>query len=272
MRDSRAPVLKSSLRWTLATPVTISMPTVRSDRESRRRDLFADDMGSRELGPKTGVPVIFLTHLAAVLDNWDPRVVDGIAAKHLVITFDNRGVGASTGSTPDKIQAMAKDAITFIRALGLDEVDLLAFLHGRHDRPGDRAGRTAARPQADPRGHRSCRRRGHREGDRDLESRRHTSTAHLSGPETVPLLHQDSQWASSRQGVHGTLEGAHREPGQGDIPQVLSCPAQGHPPLGPGASFRPLDHWPARARRERRERQDGADDELRRPGSTPGGQ
>ena len=96
----------------------------------------------RELGPKTGVPVVFLTHLAAVLDNWDPRVVDGIAAKHRVITFDNRGVGASTGSTPDTIQAMAKDAITFIRALGLDEVDLLAFSMGgmiaqviAHDEP-----------------------------------------------------------------------------------------------------------------------------------------
>src|SRR5215216_4819786 len=51
----------------------------------------------RQLGPRTGVPVVFLTHLAAVLDNWDPRVVDGIAAKHRVITFDNRGVGASSG-------------------------------------------------------------------------------------------------------------------------------------------------------------------------------
>src|SRR6188508_1298849 len=84
----------------------------------------------RQLGPSTGVPVVFLTHLAAVLDNWDPRVVDGIATKHRVITFDNRGVGASTGKTPDTIQAMAKDAVTFIRALGLDEVDLLAFSMG----------------------------------------------------------------------------------------------------------------------------------------------
>src|SRR5215210_9387420 len=67
----------------------------------------------RQLGPSTGVPVVFLTHLAAVLDNWDPRVVDGIAAKRRVVTFDNRGVGASSGSTPDTIQAMAKDAITF---------------------------------------------------------------------------------------------------------------------------------------------------------------
>jgi pimeloyl-ACP methyl ester carboxylesterase len=45
--------------------------------------------------------VVFLTHLAAVLDNWDPRVVDGIAAHYRVIAFDSRGVGASGGSTPD---------------------------------------------------------------------------------------------------------------------------------------------------------------------------
>src|SRR6266542_151583 len=84
----------------------------------------------RELGPTTGVPVIFLTHLAAVLDNWDPRVVDGIAASRHVIPFDNRGVGATTGTTPDTIGAMAADAVTFIRALGLNQVDLLGFSMG----------------------------------------------------------------------------------------------------------------------------------------------
>jgi pimeloyl-ACP methyl ester carboxylesterase len=84
----------------------------------------------RQLGPSTGVPVVFLTHLAAVLDNWDPRVVDGIAAKHRVITFDNRGVGASSGSTPRTIEAMAGDAVTFIRALGFDQVDLFGFSMG----------------------------------------------------------------------------------------------------------------------------------------------
>jgi pimeloyl-ACP methyl ester carboxylesterase len=84
----------------------------------------------RELGPSTGVPVVFLTHLAAVLDNWDPRVVDGIAAKRRVITFDNRGVGASSGSTPRTIEEMASDAVTFIGALGLDQVDLFGFSMG----------------------------------------------------------------------------------------------------------------------------------------------
>jgi pimeloyl-ACP methyl ester carboxylesterase len=84
----------------------------------------------RELGPSGGVPVVFLTHLAAVLDNWDPRVVDGIAAERRVITFDNRGVGASSGVTPTTIEQMARDAVSFIRALGLDQVDLFGFSMG----------------------------------------------------------------------------------------------------------------------------------------------
>jgi pimeloyl-ACP methyl ester carboxylesterase len=56
--------------------------------------------------------------------------VDGIAAKHPVIAFDNRGVGASSGSTPTTIEQMASDAVTFIRALGLDQVDLFGFSMG----------------------------------------------------------------------------------------------------------------------------------------------
>ena len=84
----------------------------------------------RQLGPGGGVPVVFLTHLAAVLDNLDPRVVDGIAAQHRVITFDNRGVGASSGATPTTIEEMASDAVTFIRALGCDQVDLFGFSMG----------------------------------------------------------------------------------------------------------------------------------------------
>ena len=136
----------------------------------------------RELGPDTGVPVIFLTHLAAVLDNWDPRVVDGIAARHRVITFDNRGVGASTGSTPDTIAAMAKDAVTFIRALGLDEVDLLGFSMGGMIAQVIAQDRTTTRPQADPRGHRARRRRGHQERDQDLPSA--TPSGHCSPSRT----------------------------------------------------------------------------------------
>jgi pimeloyl-ACP methyl ester carboxylesterase len=84
----------------------------------------------RQLGPNTGTPVILLNHLAANLDNWDPRVVDGIAAKHRVITFDNQGVGTSGGLTPASVSEMARDAVAFVRALGFDQVDLLGFSLG----------------------------------------------------------------------------------------------------------------------------------------------
>src|SRR5919198_4693056 len=109
---------------------TVTVSTTYKDSPTRTVSAGGVEFAYRELGPKAGVPVIFLVHLAGVLDNWDPRVVDGIAAKHRVFTFDNRGVGASTGKTPDTIQAMAKDAITFIRALGLEQVDLLGFSMG----------------------------------------------------------------------------------------------------------------------------------------------
>jgi pimeloyl-ACP methyl ester carboxylesterase len=84
----------------------------------------------RQLGPDTGVPVVFLNHLAAELDRWDPRVVDGIATRRLVIVFDNRGIGASEGGTPTSVEAMARDAVAFIRALGSAQVDLLGFSLG----------------------------------------------------------------------------------------------------------------------------------------------
>lgn len=93
-------------------------------------DVDGGTFAYRDLGPRSVVPVIFLNHLAAVLDNWDPRVVDGIASQHRVITFDNRGVGASDGSAPSSINEMATDAVAFIRALGFEQVDLLGFSMG----------------------------------------------------------------------------------------------------------------------------------------------
>jgi pimeloyl-ACP methyl ester carboxylesterase len=84
----------------------------------------------REVGPAEGVPVVFLHHFTAVLDEWDPAVVDGIAAERRVILVDLRGVGASGGSTPDSVEAMAGDTIAFIEALGLSTVDLLGFSLG----------------------------------------------------------------------------------------------------------------------------------------------
>jgi pimeloyl-ACP methyl ester carboxylesterase len=110
--------------------MTTTKSTKWVDAPNRTIDVGGVPFAYRELGPAGGVPVVFLHHLMAVLDEWDPRVVDGIAARHRVITFDNRGVGASGGSVPHTIEEMGRDAIAFIRAMGLDEVDLLGFSLG----------------------------------------------------------------------------------------------------------------------------------------------
>ena len=84
----------------------------------------------RELGEKIGIPIVFFTHLSANLDNWDPRIIDGIAKQHWVITFDNTGVGLSSGQVPGTIKEMAEDAIDLIKALGFKQIDILSFSMG----------------------------------------------------------------------------------------------------------------------------------------------
>ncbi|MGO6968035.1 alpha/beta fold hydrolase [Rhizobium leguminosarum] len=84
----------------------------------------------RDLGPQGGVPVILLNHWGAVLDNFDPRIVDGLATRHHVIATNYRGIGASGGTAPLTIDEMARDTIALIRALGFKKVDLLGFSLG----------------------------------------------------------------------------------------------------------------------------------------------
>ncbi|MFI9382067.1 alpha/beta fold hydrolase [Kutzneria sp. NPDC052558] len=84
----------------------------------------------RRVGPAGGRPLVLLQHFRGNLDNWDPRLIDALATAHDVITFDNTGVGASTGRTPSTIATMADDAITFLESLDLADVDLLGFSIG----------------------------------------------------------------------------------------------------------------------------------------------
>ena len=84
----------------------------------------------RDLGPRGGVPIVMLNHWGAVLDNFDPSVVDGLAAKHRVITLSYRGMGATGGVAPVTIDEMARDFIALVRALGFDKIDLLGFSLG----------------------------------------------------------------------------------------------------------------------------------------------
>ncbi|GAA1213553.1 alpha/beta fold hydrolase [Pseudonocardia alaniniphila] len=80
-------------------------------------------------GPET-TPLLFLQHFRGNLDNWDPLLIDAIAAEREVILLDNTGVGGSSGRTPSSVTAMARDALAFVDALGLRTLDILGFCLG----------------------------------------------------------------------------------------------------------------------------------------------
>lgn len=84
----------------------------------------------RKLGPAGGVPLIMLQHFRGNLDNWDPTVTDGLAQRRPVYLFDNAGVGASSGETPDTVEAMADHVAAFAAALNVAQADLLGFSLG----------------------------------------------------------------------------------------------------------------------------------------------
>ncbi|WP_353085781.1 alpha/beta hydrolase [Stenotrophomonas sp.] len=84
----------------------------------------------RGLGPRHGIPLVMLNHWGAVLDNFDPRIVDGLASSHRVIAIDYRGIGGSGGKAPVSVAEMAQDTIALIRAMGLGRIDLLGFSLG----------------------------------------------------------------------------------------------------------------------------------------------
>jgi pimeloyl-ACP methyl ester carboxylesterase len=83
----------------------------------------------RDLGAGE-VPLVLLQHFRGNLDNWDPALMDDLAAQRRVVTFDNVGVGGTTGVTPNTIHAMAYGAIAFIEAMGFQKADLLGFSIG----------------------------------------------------------------------------------------------------------------------------------------------
>jgi pimeloyl-ACP methyl ester carboxylesterase len=77
-----------------------------------------------------GTPLVLLQHFRGNLDNWDPALIDTLARNRRVVTFDNAGVAGSSGTTPDNIEQMARDALAFIDAMKFSAVDLLGFSIG----------------------------------------------------------------------------------------------------------------------------------------------
>jgi pimeloyl-ACP methyl ester carboxylesterase len=88
------------------------------------------DFAYRRVGNRGGMPLVLANYFAANMDNWDPLIVDGLAADRDVITFDYPGIGASTGTTPANVTDFAEDCVGFLDTLGLTTVDFLGFSLG----------------------------------------------------------------------------------------------------------------------------------------------
>ncbi|GAA5023103.1 alpha/beta fold hydrolase [Streptomyces siamensis] len=84
----------------------------------------------RRFGAETGVPLLMLPHFRAGMDHWDPLVTNGLAANRPVILFDNAGIGASGGETPESAEGFAENVVSFLTAMDLAEIDLLGFSVG----------------------------------------------------------------------------------------------------------------------------------------------
>src|SRR5271168_315997 len=86
--------------------------------------------GYRRFGKGGGVPLVFNQHFTGTMDHWDPDVTDGLAKHREVILFNNAGVSSSSGEVPTTFEQMGANAIAFIEALGLKQVDVLGFSIG----------------------------------------------------------------------------------------------------------------------------------------------
>jgi pimeloyl-ACP methyl ester carboxylesterase len=104
--------------------------------EAKTQSVRADngiEYAYRHIDPATAGstrPLVLLQHFRGNLDNWDPALIDALAHTRPVITFNNVGVGATTGATPHDIASMARDAIEFFTALDLGQVDVLGYSIG----------------------------------------------------------------------------------------------------------------------------------------------
>lgn len=84
----------------------------------------------RRFGHPSDRPLLLINYFSAAMDDWDPKVTNGLAAQREVILFDNVGVASSTGAAPSTVAEMARDCVDFCGALNLKNIDVLGFSLG----------------------------------------------------------------------------------------------------------------------------------------------
>jgi pimeloyl-ACP methyl ester carboxylesterase len=84
----------------------------------------------RRFGKRGTIPLLFLGYFNSNMDGWDPNVTNSLAADHEAVLFDNAGVGASGGKTPNIVAEMTEPCVAFCRALGLKPIHVVGFSLG----------------------------------------------------------------------------------------------------------------------------------------------
>jgi pimeloyl-ACP methyl ester carboxylesterase len=111
----------------------MSTPTLQAYSQTPTRVVRAAsgiDFAYRRVGNRGDIPLVLGNQFAANMDDWDPLVVDGLAADRDVITFDYPGIGSSSGTAPATVAELAVECVAFLHALGLTTVDFLGFSLG----------------------------------------------------------------------------------------------------------------------------------------------
>ncbi|GAA1987698.1 alpha/beta fold hydrolase [Kitasatospora viridis] len=87
------------------------------------------DVGYREVGE--GSPILLIAGRGMSMDGWAPGFVDGLAAHHRVVVFDNAGIGATAAPAgPLTVPGMADQTSALIAALHLRRPTVLGWSLG----------------------------------------------------------------------------------------------------------------------------------------------
>ncbi len=76
-----------------------------------------------------GPPVLGIMGFALDQRFWSSQIA-GVTGTHSFITFDNRGIGRSSGGAPTSVEQMAGDAVRLLDHLGIDEAVVFGLSMG----------------------------------------------------------------------------------------------------------------------------------------------
>ena len=136
LRNSGTALLSSAAvallpgREALAQSEAMSQANLHDSAPTQFQEVGDVRLAYRRFGKEGAPPLVCLQHFTGRMDNWDPIHTNRLAQDRPVVLVDYRGVGRSSGETPDSMQGMGRDIIAFVRALGAKQVDIFGFSIG----------------------------------------------------------------------------------------------------------------------------------------------